>query len=559
MFDKNKTRQIKSRLTTVLVLIFGSVILNLPITAIADITISGLVEPASVTTGAVSEQVTIGDSGQAGTLTVNNGSSLVVNNVNSVNGNRGIAVWSNLGSLVISNASVDLHARNALDVRNGGNVLVNNGSQVLLNGTPTSRRGLNAGSSPGTSVVSIDGAGTRVDIIGRINLGGFSGGGVGQLALSNDALVVHDGRNSSLFTSFVTGSNGSTGELFIDSGSTIQSIVPLMLVGVGSGTGFVDISNSSLADLTTGLTVGGGGGQAAISVTNSILTVRADPAAPAFLNSGSVLVADLNSATVGTITFDSNAVGDIENNLYISYLGGGTGHGSGQVTVCNSILNVSEVFIGENGALAGTTVNGNITVEGGSIEPGCSPGDMVVDGDVTVIDGELVIEVNGPGVFDSLTVLGTADFSSADASIQLSFGNGYAPSIGDTFDFTAESAGIPDAPPQIDIRPGESNEINIGSNQLLPVAILTTQSSPSFDAAAVDPSTILFGPSGAAPNLKKIKLKDVDFDGDLDLRLWFRIQETGIVCGDGNAELTGQTFEGSAIAATDTINTINCL
>jgi hypothetical protein len=344
------------------------------------------------------------------------------------------------------------------------------------------------------------------------------------------------------------------------------------------------------------LTIGGGGGQAEVTVTNSTLVVREDPAFVSF-GSGSVFVADGNPATIGTLTFDSGSVGDFENDIYISYQDGVSSLGSGRVTVCNSTLNAREVFVGQNGTLAGTTVNGNVTVEGGTVGPGCSPGTLTVNGDVIFSGGELVIEIAGEGLADLLNVTGMIILQPG-TTIRFSFQNGFAPSAGDSFDFlqaeeiilppdpsdidlefdglledfefdvsnagtgfkfTANTDGEPDfVEPQIDIRPGESNDLNAGSNQQFPVAVLTTQDAPIFDATQLDPTTVRFGPTGAIANPKKTEIKDVDGDGDLDLRLSFRIRETGIACGDISAELLGQTFAGTAIAATDTVITVGC-
>jgi len=104
----------------------------------------------------------------------------------------------------------------------------------------------------------------------------------------------------------------------------------------------------------------------------------------------------------------------------------------------------------------------------------------------------------------------------------------------------------------IDIKPGSfPNSINLNSKGRVPVAILTTA---VFDALTVDPVTVAFGPAGAAP--VRWAAEDVDYDGDLDLVLHFKTQETGIVAGDTEATLTGETFGGAPISGTDSVRTI---
>jgi len=104
----------------------------------------------------------------------------------------------------------------------------------------------------------------------------------------------------------------------------------------------------------------------------------------------------------------------------------------------------------------------------------------------------------------------------------------------------------------IDIKPGsDPNSINLKSKGVIPVAILTTD---VFDATEVDPTTVLF--AGAAPAHKDAHIEDVDDDGDLDLVLHFRTQETGIAAGDIEATLTGQTFDGIPFSAVDSVRTV---
>jgi hypothetical protein len=107
----------------------------------------------------------------------------------------------------------------------------------------------------------------------------------------------------------------------------------------------------------------------------------------------------------------------------------------------------------------------------------------------------------------------------------------------------------------IDIKPGsDPNSINPRSNGVIPVAVL---GSIDFDATQVDVTTVTFGPDGASP-AHDGHVEDVNDDGFMDAVFHFRTQETGIVCGDTEATLTGMTFGGLSIAGTDTVNTVGC-
>ncbi|HIH73735.1 MAG TPA: hypothetical protein HA306_00010 [Methanosarcina sp.] len=108
----------------------------------------------------------------------------------------------------------------------------------------------------------------------------------------------------------------------------------------------------------------------------------------------------------------------------------------------------------------------------------------------------------------------------------------------------------------IDIKPGSfPNSINIDSNGVIPVAILTTS---DFDASAVDPFTVnldgrtvrVKGKSGNAGSME-----DVDGDGDLDLVV--QIIDDGVfVIGDSTATLTASTYGGAQVFGTDTIRIV---
>jgi hypothetical protein len=109
----------------------------------------------------------------------------------------------------------------------------------------------------------------------------------------------------------------------------------------------------------------------------------------------------------------------------------------------------------------------------------------------------------------------------------------------------------PAIPVKIKIRPFLPNLVIPGGPGYIPVAILTT---PTFNAATVDPSTVRFGSANAASVIKPIKV-DIDLDRDKDLLFVFKTNQTGIACGETTATLTGMTLSGQQIIGSDKIIT----
>ena len=107
----------------------------------------------------------------------------------------------------------------------------------------------------------------------------------------------------------------------------------------------------------------------------------------------------------------------------------------------------------------------------------------------------------------------------------------------------------------LDIRPGSAeNPINPKSNGVIPVAILGTN---GFDASTIDQASLRFGP-GQALAEGNGHLVDLNGDGQLDLVLHFRTQDSGIQCGDTSVSITGQTLNGTLIQGSDSITTVGC-
>lgn len=116
---------------------------------------------------------------------------------------------------------------------------------------------------------------------------------------------------------------------------------------------------------------------------------------------------------------------------------------------------------------------------------------------------------------------------------------------------------VPPLEVEVDIKPGSyPNSINLKSKGVIPVAILTTSTeagdSVDFDATAVDPDTVVF--AGAMP--VHWAIEDVDHDGDMDMILHFRTQETAIECSDSEARLDGLTYDGKQFYGVDSVRPI---
>jgi len=149
----------------------------------------------------------------------------------------------------------------------------------------------------------------------------------------------------------------------------------------------------------------------------------------------------------------------------------------------------------------------------------------------------------------SLTALVVSDFD-RDGWADIAAGGG-TPGVAIMFNQGPASPRV-----EIDIKPGDTpNSINPHSRGVIPVAIL---GSAAFDVQDLDATTLRFGPNAAPIAHKKAHSEDVNDDGIMDLVTHFRTQETGVACDDESVTLAGEIFDGHAIEASDTIQTVGC-
>jgi len=103
----------------------------------------------------------------------------------------------------------------------------------------------------------------------------------------------------------------------------------------------------------------------------------------------------------------------------------------------------------------------------------------------------------------------------------------------------------------IDIKPGSDiNSINLKSQGLIPVAILTTE---DFDALGVDADSVIFAGAGAVNS----QIEDVDGDGNNDMLFHFKTAAlSDLTYGSTEATLSGTTVEGTPFSGADTVQIV---
>jgi hypothetical protein len=83
------------------------------------------------------------------------------------------------------------------------------------------------------------------------------------------------------------------------------------------------------------------------------------------------------------------------------------------------------------------------------------------------------------------------------------------------------------------------------------IAEIIVLGSPTFNAAAVDQTSLKFGPNGISPT--HVQVRDTNHDGTPDLIAFFNVSGAGFPCGkstavfSGNVPTTGTFFSGATV------------
>jgi hypothetical protein len=194
-------------------------------------------------------------------------------------------------------------------------------------------------------------------------------------------------------------------------------------------------------------------------------------------------------------------------------------------------------------------------VELGALDARSWATDVEVVGDLAYMAGILlrVIDVSNPALPVEVGALVRGSRHPRDRDIEVVGSLAYVADLDfglSIIDFGPEYA--PTIPIDLDIKPGiDLIAGNPASRGVAPVAIL---GSGSFDVRDVDATTLTFGPAGAAPAHRGGgHFADVNGDGHSDFLSHYRFGETGLVPGDMEACVTGETFDATPFEGCDTV------
>jgi hypothetical protein len=112
---------------------------------------------------------------------------------------------------------------------------------------------------------------------------------------------------------------------------------------------------------------------------------------------------------------------------------------------------------------------------------------------------------------------------------------------------------------EVDVKPTDpTNSLDVTNRLEVPVMVRST---PDFDPASLDLSTVCFGddttdPANSDCSVGEVRFVDFDGDGDEDMLALFQVPESGIDVGDTEACLAGRTKDGIDVKGCDTLSVL---
>lgn len=313
------------------------------------------------------------------------------------------------------------------------------GSRLSLGGAVDSLVYVGRGNAATGTLAIADGGLVQANLL----IVGQDAGGIGSVNLNGGRLelggVLNGGPGAGLGGSLAIGRNGGSGMVSLSNGAVVQvdSTAPsagVRLGGTGSsvgGTGVLNVSGGSrvTVDSPNAVLAVGSLGAAGNTGTGSLLLSGVGSVVEA-LGTGAQVLIGAAANTVGQAIVGAGAVLRSAGILGVAHNGTDSSAGQGSLIV-NGTVNATTVYNGVNGYIGGTgTINGNV-VNLGTINPGNSPGRLVINGNFDNSGGTLVLEVKDLGggnyAYDELVFGPGANYTLGNGGIRFDFIDGTDP------------------------------------------------------------------------------------------------------------------------------------
>ncbi|MEJ6578628.1 MAG: PEP-CTERM sorting domain-containing protein [Akkermansiaceae bacterium] len=278
-----------------------------------------------------------------------------------------------------------------------------------------------------------------VDGSGAIGTGTLADNGriqTGLFQIANGSVSVTDTASIDAAGEFWVGNGGgNTGSLSMDSGTAESD--SWIAIGRDGSDGTLTLSGTATlnkvgnAEHFISLGGVGAGGGGTLNIQDN-----------ATLNSVSNIVIAENAGRFGVVNQSGGTVNVLDNILHTTFTASvevdGSGSGLGEYNLSGGTLNAQTIDVSAGafnmtgGILSATVFNGNLDQAGGTLSPGASPGNTLINGDwLQQAAGDFLVELNGliaATEHDQVDVTGTIDLA---GGLQISLG--FNPEIGDTF------------------------------------------------------------------------------------------------------------------------------
>jgi T5SS/PEP-CTERM-associated repeat protein len=364
-----------------------------------------------------------------------------------------------------------------------GNVLVSNGGRWLISSTHLSTTNANGdllqlnigdrgtgpenpGSNPSVGTVTVTGAGSELALTGAsdryLSVGGGSGGS-GTLNVAGGGVVrslsllvgsgdgatgtvnvdggrielggrVNAGPAAGTGGSFSVGRSGGTGTATFSNGAVLQISTSTANASINAGgtgpapggTGTINVFGGSLLAVSgPSATLRVGGASSATAAGIGTLNLAGAGSSVQLVGNGARALIGAAAGTEGTVNIGQGTTLSAGSFLGIAHDGTNDTGGAGLLVV-NGVASATTIVNGVFGKIQGSGILVGNVVNHGQINPGNSPGTLVIDGSFTnAPGGQLVLEVASDGhggfVTDHLVFSNTSTVDLAGLQVEFRF------------------------------------------------------------------------------------------------------------------------------------------